>query len=68
MNRFKYPWQLAQRYTPKYEEGDLVWIAKPDEIFMKGYKKLHRRSLHSIQGCHPQSTNIQPYRCKQRYN
>ena len=27
----------TKKYMPKYEEGDLVRIAKPDEIFRKGY-------------------------------
>ena len=27
------------KYKPKYEEGDLVRIAKPDENFRKGYKQ-----------------------------
>ena len=27
----------TKNYTQKYEEGDLVRIAKPDEIFRKGY-------------------------------
>ena len=29
----------TKKYTPKYEKGDLVRIAKPDEIFRKGYKQ-----------------------------
>ena len=29
----------TKKYKPKYEEGDLVRIAKPDEIFRKGYKQ-----------------------------
>ena len=27
----------TKKYKPKYEEGDLVRIAKPDEIFRKVY-------------------------------
>ena len=29
----------TKKYKPKYEEGDMVPIAKPDEIFKKGYKQ-----------------------------
>ena len=33
---------------PKYEEGDLVRIAKPDEIFRKVYKENHTDDVFTV--------------------
>ena len=41
--------KLAQKkYTPKIEEGDLVRIAKPDEIFRKGYKQNYKDEVFTV--------------------
>ena len=56
----------TKKDKPKYEEGDLVRIAKPDGIFRQGYKRNYTDEVFTLFKV-PQSTNIQPYRRKQRY-
>ena len=38
----------TKKYKPKYEEGDLVRIAKPDEIFRKGYKQNYTDEVFTV--------------------
>ena len=38
----------TKKYKPKYEEGDLVQIAKPDEIFRKGYKQNYTDEVFTV--------------------
>ena len=38
----------TKKYKPKYEEGDLVRIANPDEIFWKGYKQNYTDEVFSV--------------------
>ena len=49
MNYCLYTYQLAQKmYQPKYEEGELVQIAKPDETFRKVYKQNYTDEVSTI--------------------
>ena len=36
------------KYNPKYEKGDLVRIAKPDEKFRKGHQQNHTDEVFTI--------------------
>ena len=38
----------TKKCKPKYEEGDLVRIAKPDEIFRKGYKQKYTDEVFAV--------------------
>ena len=38
----------TKTYKPKYEEGDLVRIAKPDEKFRKGYKQNYTDEVFTV--------------------
>ena len=38
----------TKKYKPKYKEGDLVRIAKPDEKFRKGYKQNYTDEVFTI--------------------
>ena len=38
----------TKKYKLKYEEGDLVRIAKPDEIFRKGYKQNYTYEVFTV--------------------
>ena len=38
----------TKKYKLKYEEGDLVRIAKPDEIFRKGYKQNYTDEVFTV--------------------
>ena len=38
----------TKKYKPKYKEGDLVRIAKPDEKFRKGYKQNYTKEVFTI--------------------
>ena len=38
----------TKNYKPKYEEGDLVRIAKPDETFRKGYKQNYTDEVFTV--------------------
>ena len=38
----------TKKYKPKYKEGDLVRIAKPDEKFGKGYKENYTNNVYTI--------------------
>ena len=37
-----------KEYKPKYEEGDLVRIAKPDEIFRKSYQQNYTDDVFTV--------------------
>ena len=38
----------TKKYKPKYEEGDLVRIAKPDGIFRNGYKQNYTDEVFTV--------------------
>ena len=38
----------TKKYKPKYEEGDLVRIAKPDETFRRGYKQNYTDEVFTV--------------------
>ena len=38
----------TKKFKPKYEEGDLVRIAKPDETFRKGYKQNYTDEVFTV--------------------
>ena len=38
----------TKKYNPKYEEGDIVRTAKPDEKFRKGYKQNYTDEFFTI--------------------